>query len=99
MNYSVLSGPPDIEKGIEQNPIHTYQNSTNINQTPIQAKVASLASQYNREDSFNAFQDKNVRKDFIKKIYGILTCQLLFTFFVGLILNTVDGARDFAMSD
>ena len=98
MNYSVLSGPPDIEKGTSHVPYQAPIEAKSTYQNPVQSKATPLASQYNSEDLFTAFQDKDVRKNFIKKVYGILTCQLLFTFSVGLILNAVDGARDFAIS-
>lgn len=49
--------------------------------------------------SDTSFNNKDVRRNFIKKVYGILTCQLIFTFLIGLIMNSVSGARDFAVSD
>lgn len=43
------------------------------------------------------FEDKQIRKGFIIKVYSLLLCQLLFT--VGLVFNLVEGAKNFVMSD
>jgi len=48
---------------------------------------------------FNAFSDKNIRRGFIRKVYGILSVQLLFTFVPCILFSYSVGAKQFAMKN
>merc|ERR1712157_250571 len=43
-------------------------------------------------DSYGEFMDKQVRRGFIRKVFGILSVQLLITFAIAVSLMSVDGA-------
>ena len=49
--------------------------------------------------SFHPFEDKSIRKGFIRKVYSLLSIQLLTTFLISLTLNLVDGADKFVVSE
>merc|ERR1712199_23052 len=44
-------------------------------------------------DSYGEFMDKQVRRGFIRKVFGILSVQLLITFAIAASLMSVDGAK------
>jgi protein lifeguard len=58
-------------------------------------------SNYNTVESgnFHPFEDKNIRKTFIRKVYSLLFAQLLWTFGVGLFFNLYDKSIQFVNSD
>ena len=47
----------------------------------------------------DAFSDKAVRQRFIRKVYGILTCQLALTFGIIMIFTHVESIRQFAQDN
>lgn len=49
------------------------------------------------DDTFSAFSDKAVRMAFIRKVYGIISVQLIITMVVVLIFKTSKGVQDFAV--
>ncbi len=59
---------------------------------------------YNNDDTqplnvFNAFEDKLLRTGFIRKVYSLLSIQLLFTFGCSLAVNLTQGGKDFMISE
>ena len=58
-------------------------------------------SNYNTVESgdFHPFEDKYIRKAFIRKVYLLLFVQLLWTFSVGLFFNLYDKSIQFVNSD
>lgn len=48
---------------------------------------------------FNAFEDKNLRLGFVRKVYSLLTIQLLFTFGCSLAVNLTTNSKDFMISE
>ena len=54
---------------------------------------------YSEYGSFHPFEDKNIRKGFIRKVYSLLSLQLLTTFTFSLCLNLIDGANKFVVSE
>ena len=47
----------------------------------------------------NPFENKDIRKGFIRKVYTLLSLQLLFTFGVGILMNFTNGSKQFIMSE
>lgn len=67
-------------------------------------KPVSEQETYNYEDTqplnvFNSFEDKLLRTGFIRKVYSLLTFQLVFTFGCCLTVNLVDGSKNFMISE
>lgn len=58
-------------------------------------------SSYNTVESgdFHPFEDKHIRKAFIRKVYSLLFVQLLWTFGVGLFFNLYEKSIQFVNSD
>lgn len=51
------------------------------------------------DNDYNVFSDKTIRLGFIRKVYGILSVQLLVTFAFVLVGTTVDGAKPFLVQN
>lgn len=47
----------------------------------------------------NPFNEDSIRKGFIRKVYSLLSIQLLFTFCIGLLFNLSDSAKSFVLSE
>jgi len=61
---------------------------------------ADLENGYTSEDeTFNAFSEKKVRAGFIRKVYSILSLQLLITFGFVAVFQLVDPIRNYVLDD
>ncbi|XP_062612712.1 protein lifeguard 1-like [Saccostrea cucullata] len=50
-------------------------------------------------DQFSAFSEKNVRLGFIRKVYGILLCQLVVTMLVMVMFMYIEPVKEYSMNN
>lgn len=50
-------------------------------------------------DQFSAFSEKNVRLGFIRKVYGILLCQLVVTILVMVMFMYIEPVKEYSMNN
>ena len=58
-----------------------------------------MINNYENSNVFHSFEDKYIRKSFIRKVYSLLTLQLLFTFLVSFTFNSFNECKEFTKSE